>query len=165
VLGFTSRANILLPIVNGPLRGPCGWLRKRLGRALSATAAERVELAPRNLDRPVALLSGGNQQKVLFGKGMTRDAALYVFDEPTVGVDVGTRSALYRVIQKLCEDGAAVVIISSDLPEVLNLSHRVYVMRGGEVAGELQGDAINESRVLNLFFDSEPTQGTPKATP
>ena len=152
VLGFTSHANITLPLVSGPLRGRGGWLRKRLARKLSTEAAARVELAPRNLDRPVALLSGGNQQKVLFGKGMTREAALYVFDEPTVGVDVGTRSALYKVIQSLCEGGAAVVVISSDLPEVLHLSHRVYVMCRGEIAGELQGEAINESRVLNLFF-------------
>lgn len=154
VLGFSSRANITLPLVHGPLRGRGGWLRKRLGRRLSTAAAERVELAPRNLERPVALLSGGNQQKVLFGKGMTRDAALYVFDEPTVGVDIGTRSALYEVIRKLCEGGAAVVVISSDLPEVLHLSHRVYVMCRGEIAGELQGDAIGETRVLNLFFGS-----------
>ncbi|KAF1069678.1 sugar ABC transporter ATP-binding protein [Variovorax sp.] len=154
VLGFSARANITLPLVHGPLRGHGGWLRKRLGRRLSTAAAERVELAPRNLERPVALLSGGNQQKVLFGKGMTRDAALYVFDEPTVGVDIGTRSALYQVIRKLCEGGAAVVVISSDLPEVLHLSHRVYVMCRGEIAGELQGDAIGETAVLNLFFGS-----------
>ncbi|MGQ2997286.1 sugar ABC transporter ATP-binding protein [Variovorax sp.] len=154
VLGFSARANITLPLVHGPLRGHGGWLRKRLGRRLSTAAAERVELAPRNLERPVALLSGGNQQKVLFGKGMTRDAALYVFDEPTVGVDIGTRSALYQVIRRLCEGGAAVVVISSDLPEVLHLSHRVYVMCRGEIAGELQGDAIGETAVLNLFFGS-----------
>lgn len=154
VLGFTSRANITLPLTDGPLRGHAGWLRKRLGHRLSTQAAERVELAPRNLERPVALLSGGNQQKVMFGKGMTRDAALYVFDEPTVGVDVGTRSALYKVIQNLCEGGAAVVVISSDLPEVLHLSHRVYVMCRGEIAGELEGAAITESNVLNLFFGS-----------
>lgn len=158
VLGFTSRANISLPLLSGPLRGRGGWLRKRLGMRLSAAAAERVELAPRNLDRPVALLSGGNQQKVLFAKGMTRDAALYVFDEPTVGVDVGTRSALYQVIRKLCEGGAAVVVISSDLPEVLHLSHRVYVMCRGEIAGELVGGDIEESRVLNLFFGANESK-------
>jgi ribose transport system ATP-binding protein len=154
VLGFTSRANITLPIVRSALRGHGGWLRKRLGQQLSKAAAERVELAPRNLDKPVGLLSGGNQQKALFGKGMTRDAALYIFDEPTVGVDIGTRGALYKVIQKLCESGAAVVVISSDLPEVLHLSHRVYVMRAGRIAGELEGGDINEPRVLNLFFGS-----------
>ena len=158
VLGFTSHGNITLPLVSGPLRGHGGWLRKRLARKLSTEAAARVELASRNLDRPVALLSGGNQQRVLFGKGMTREATLYVFDEPTVGVDVGTRSALYKVIQSLCEGGAAVVVISSDLPEVLHLSHRVYVMCRGEIAGELHGEAINESRVLNLFFGSNESK-------
>ena len=152
VLGFTSQANITLPILSGPLRSRGGWLRRQLGRRLGAQAAEQVELVPRNLHKPVSLLSGGNQQKVLFGKGMTRQADLYVFDEPTVGVDIGTRSALYQVIQKLCEGGAAVVVISSDLPEVLHLSHRVYVMRHGEIAGELAGQDINESTVLNLFF-------------
>ena len=152
VLGFTSQANITLPILSGPLRSRGGWLRRQLGRRLGAQAAEQVELVPRNLHKPVSLLSGGNQQKVLFGKGMTRQADLYVFDEPTVGVDIGTRSALYQVIQKLCEGGAAVVVISSDLPEVLHLSHRLYVMRHGEIAGELAGQDINESTVLNLFF-------------
>jgi ribose transport system ATP-binding protein len=139
-------------LVSGPLRGRGGSLRRKLGRRLSSEAAKSVELSASNLEKPVALLSGGNQQKVMFGKGMTREASLYVFDEPTVGVDIGTRSALYQVIQKLCEGGAAVVVISSDLPEVLHLSHRVYVMRHGEMAGELSGAAITEPAVLNLFF-------------
>jgi len=152
VMGFSARSNITLPLLHGPLHGRGGWLRRRLGRKLASEAAERVELAPRNLERPVALLSGGNQQKVLFGKGLTRDAVLYVFDEPTVGVDIATRCALYLLIQQLCEAGAAVVVISSDLPEVLHLSHRVYVMSQGQITGELEGEAINESRVLNLFF-------------
>lgn len=154
VLGFSSRANITLPLVSGPLRGRGGSLRHKLGRRLSTEAAKSVELSTANLDKTVALLSGGNQQKVMFGKGMTCEASLYVFDEPTVGVDIGTRSVLYQVIQKLCEGGAAVVVISSDLPEVLHLSHRVYVMRQGEVAGELSGAAITEPAVLNLFFGS-----------
>jgi ribose transport system ATP-binding protein len=83
---------------------------------------------------------------------------LYVLDEPTVGVDVGTRTALYQLVQRLCEQGAAVVVISSDLPEVLHLSHRVYVMRHGEIAGELQGEAIGEKPVLNLFFGSSESR-------
>ncbi|QIL74235.1 sugar ABC transporter ATP-binding protein (plasmid) [Diaphorobacter sp. HDW4B] len=158
VLGFSSHANIVLPLADGPLRGRGGWLRKKLGRRLSEKAAQQVELAPRNLYRAVSLLSGGNQQKVMFGRGLTRPFNIYVFDEPTVGVDIGTRSTLYRVIQQLCEGGAAVVVISSDLPEVLNLSHRVYVMRHGVIAGELTGDGISESRVLGLFFGSNESK-------
>lgn len=155
VLGFSSQANMTLSILDGALRGAFGWLRKRKATDLANRAAQRVELAPRNLHKPVDLLSGGNQQKVMFGKGMIRNADLYIFDEPTVGVDVGTRSALYELIRQLCEGGAAVVVISSDLPEVLHLSHRAYVMCHGEVVGELQGAEITETRVLNMFFGTK----------
>lgn len=155
VLGFSSASNITLPALSGPLRGLGGWLRTKDARGMAGKAGEQVELSERNLGKAVGLLSGGNQQKALFAKGLTRDMALYVFDEPTVGVDVGTRSALYGVIKQLCEGGAAVVLISSDLPEVLHLAHRAYVMCQGEVMGELQGPAITESGLLNLFFGAK----------
>ena len=91
----------------------------------------------------------------MFAKGLGCDAALYVFDEPTVGVDVGTRTALYRLMQALCEGGAAVVIVSSDMPEILHLAHRAYVMCRGRVAGELAGAELAEANLLKLFFDRE----------
>jgi ribose transport system ATP-binding protein len=156
VLPFTSGANISLSALRERLRGSLGMLSHRRREALTAEVALTVELADRNVGRSVALLSGGNQQKVLFGKGLALEVDLYVFDEPTVGVDVGTRSSLYILIKKLCEGGAGVVVISSDLPEVLHLAHRAYVMRGGRVAGQLGGDRITESEVLGLFFDREP---------
>ncbi|MGO4843224.1 sugar ABC transporter ATP-binding protein, partial [Rhizobiaceae sp. 2RAB30] len=84
-------------------------------------------------------LSGGNQQKVLFGKGFGEERGIYIFDEPTVGVDIGTRAALYRLIQEIAEAGKAVVVISSDLPEVINLSHRLLVLAGGRISAELEG--------------------------
>jgi ribose transport system ATP-binding protein len=153
VLTFPSKDDMVLPILSGPLRAPGGWLRQRLSRQLARSSAQRVELSTRNLYRPVGLLSGGNQQKVMFAKGFTQAAVLYVFDEPTVGVDVGTRSALYALIQSLCEGGAAVVIVSSDLPEILHLTHRTYVMCQGRMSGELHPPEITESRLLNLFFE------------
>lgn len=156
ILNFSSQDNIVLPILSGMLKGPGGWLKHRLGRQLAQVSAQRVELTPRNVFRSVGLLSGGNQQKVMFAKGLTQTAALYVFDEPTVGVDVGTRSALYTLIQLLCEGGAAVVIISSDLPEILHLTHRAYVMCQGQIAGELHPPDVTEARLLSLFF--EPTR-------
>lgn len=158
VLGFSSASNITLPALSGPLRGLGGWLRKKDARGMAEKAGDQVELSSRNLGKAVGLLSGGNQQKALFAKGLTRDMDLYVFDEPTVGVDVGTRSALYEVIKQLCEGGAAVVLVSSDLPEVLHLAHRAYVMCRGEVMGELQGPEITESGLLNLFFGTKEGQ-------
>ena len=155
VLGFRSASNITLHALEGSLKGWGGWLRKKDLKDMAIRAGDQVELTSRNLGKAVGLLSGGNQQKVLFAKGLTSNMALYVFDEPTVGVDVGTRSALYGVIKQLCEGGAAVVLISSDLPEVLHLAHRAYVMCRGEVMGELQGHEITECGLLSLFFGTK----------
>jgi ribose transport system ATP-binding protein len=155
ILGFASKANVVLPMLAGRLRGSLGFVKAEEGERASKAVAERVELAPRNVGRIVGLLSGGNQQKVMFAKGLTGEAALYVFDEPTVGVDVGTRTALYRLIQELCEGGAAVVVISSDMPEILHLAHRAYVMCRGQVAGELARAELTEANLLTLFFDRE----------
>ena len=126
--------------------------RNRL-RAESARIADYVELHAGYRPKLVSQLSGGNQQKVLFGKCFGQEADIYVFDEPTVGVDMGTRSALYRLIQQLAEAGKAVVVISSDLPEVLNLSHRMLVLAHGRISAELSGDEMVEELVLKHFFD------------
>jgi ribose transport system ATP-binding protein len=100
----------------------------------------------------VATLSGGNQQKVLFGKGFGEGRQVYIFDEPTVGVDMGTRSQLYLLIRDLAEAGKAVVIVSSDLPEVMHLSHRLLVFCRGRISAELEGQDIAEETVLRHFF-------------
>lgn len=155
VLPFSARTNIALPALREKLKGMLGLISARKHEALTRDAAQHVELADRNVGRSVAVLSGGNQQKVLFAKGLGINADLYVLDEPTVGVDVGTRSALYALIKRLCEGGAGVVLVSSDLPEVLHLSHRVYVTRRGSIVGERRGTDINEAALLGLFFDRE----------
>jgi ribose transport system ATP-binding protein len=156
VMPLSSRANMTLPALRRyPQRRVLGWQSKRARQELSARTSRRVELADRNLDRPVVQLSGGNQQKVLFAKGLVDDVDLFVYDEPTVGVDVGTRSALYALIKELCEGGAGVVVISSDLPEILHLCHRAYVMRRGRLVAELEGSGITEANVLQHFFGED----------
>jgi ribose transport system ATP-binding protein len=156
VMPLSSRANMTLPALRRwPQRRVLGWQSKRARHALSARTSMRVELADRNLDRPVAQLSGGNQQKVLFAKGLVHDVDLFVYDEPTVGVDVGTRSALYALIKELCESGCGVVVISSDLPEILHLCHRAYVMRRGRLVAELMEGGITEANVLQHFFGED----------
>ena len=107
------------------------------------------------IEREVDHFSGGNQQKIMLAKCLGRAVTLYVFDEPTVGVDVATRVEIYKFIAKLCEDGAAVVVISSDLPEVLRLSHRLYVMYRGRVQAELTGKDITQENILHNFFAEE----------
>ena len=162
VLGFHAGRNLTLGSFGQRVRRRFGVIHGGRESALTQDLARRVELAPRNLLRPVGLLSGGNQQKVLFGKGLAMQADLYVFDEPTVGVDVGTRSALYELIRQLTESGAAVVVISSDLPEVLHLSHRICVIGGGRIAAEL-GRGATESDVLGHFFDQSFRSAPSKA--
>jgi ribose transport system ATP-binding protein len=117
--------------------------------------AKRVGLDPAALKRRVAQLSGGNQQKVLFGKGFGQEFELYVLDEPTVGIDMATRAQLYQVIRTLAESGKAVVLISSDLTEVVNLSHRLFVFSGGRVSACLTGPEITEAAVLGHFFATQ----------
>lgn len=143
---MTLAALDLKPLAEGP------FLNRRSEAVEAARLATKLELHPMQPQRAVEAFSGGNQQKALLARSLTRPFSLYVFDEPTVGVDVGTRAAIYRFIGGLCEAGAAVVVISSDLPEILNLSHRAYVFYDGRVQDELAKSEISESSVLSLFF-------------
>ncbi len=127
-------------------------IRPRALRKAAAEIFETVELRPSYRPKAVAQLSGGNQQKVLFSKSFGHEADLYIFDEPTVGVDMGTRAALYRLIGGIAASGKAVIVISSDLPEVLNLAHRVLVMAEGRITAELTGEQRTEDNVLRNFF-------------
>lgn len=155
VLNRSCRENISLPAIgNHPFSRRTGALDLGHERQQTDALATRLKLYPMQTERDVGQFSGGNQQKVLLAKCLTREVSLYVFDEPTVGVDVGTRAEIYRFIAGLCEQGAAVVIISSDLPEVVHLSHRLYVMREGRIAAHLEGDAISETAALSHFFES-----------
>ncbi len=149
------RENISFPSLHLPTYQRWEVLRRRNEWKNTFDLASKLQLHPLKIDREVDHFSGGNQQKVMLAKCLTREVKLYVFDEPTVGVDVGTRVEIYKFIAELCEDGAAVIVISSDLPEVINLSHRLYVMHRGQVQTELSGTSITEENVLHNFFDKE----------
>ena len=134
-------------------RGP--WLRLGTERNRVRDLIDRLKVAPAEPERRVEFLSGGNRQKVMLARGLTRDIRVYLFDEPTVGIDVGAKTEVYSVIKDLAESGAAVVVISSELPEVIHLSHRVHVMHRSYLVAELAGDEITESAVLSYFFDRD----------
>ncbi len=153
MLSASTADNITLnALTQQPIHFRSGFLSLSAERTVTRDIGKRVDIHPSNLPRATALLSGGNQQKVLFGRGLTRPIKLYILDEPTVGVDVGTRSAIYYLIKELCEKGAAVILISSDLPEILHMSHRVYVMRSGRLAAEIDRAQLTEAAVLKHFF-------------
>lgn len=155
VMMRSCRENMSLPSLDVPPFGR-GPLLDRAGEARKvAELGDRMNLRPRRVERAVDHFSGGNQQKVLLAKCLTRSVDVYVFDEPTVGVDVGTRAAIYAFIRDLCEAGAAVVLISSDLPEIINLACRAYVFYRGRVQAELVGHEITEQSLLARFFERE----------
>jgi ribose transport system ATP-binding protein len=145
--------NVTLPALRLPEFSYIGLLRRRRERSRVGALAGRMNLRPLDLDRSVGQFSGGNQQKILLAKALTREVRLFAFDEPTVGVDVATRFAIYRFIAELCEVGAAVLLVSSELPEILHLARRVYVMFRGELRAELVGEAITETNVIRRFFE------------
>ena len=156
MLSANARENIALSVIDRPdTRSGVGLVSPKAVRKMTSDIGKRVDLTEAFLGRTTSKLSGGNQQKILFGKSFGRDYDIYIFDEPTVGVDVGTRAALYRIIKSIAEAGKAVVVISSDLPEVMHLAHRLIAFRNGRISGEFEGDAIQEQAVLAAFFDQE----------
>jgi ribose transport system ATP-binding protein len=128
---------------------------------------ESVHLRSRGLSQQVGTLSGGNQQKVVLARWLTGDVNVLLLDEPTRGVDVGARSEIYRIVSGLAASGMAVVMASSDMPEILSLSHRALVMRGGAVVGELDGRGLRSPDAQDVIFrlaaGLSPSISTPSA--
>ena len=149
------RENMSLAALSLPTFSRLGLLRRRLEGLTVRDIAQRLNLRPLNIERQVSSFSGGNQQKVVLGRGLARHVKIFIFDEPTTGVDVGAKVEIYGFMKELCERGAAVLLISSDLPELLHLANRAYVMHRGEVRAELIGDALTEEATLANFFDRE----------
>jgi ribose transport system ATP-binding protein len=150
-----ARENIALSSLDSHRYSRFGWLRRGQEMQRATELARDLKLRPMDLERGVEQFSGGNQQKVMIAKALAREIDFFIFDEPTVGVDVGTRASIYELIGKLCEAGAGVLLISSDLPEILHLTHRAYVMYRGEVRAELHGAEITQENVLSHFFERD----------
>ncbi|MEG9863065.1 MAG: sugar ABC transporter ATP-binding protein [Parvularculales bacterium] len=117
--------------------------------------AKMLKLTPNQPAREVDHFSGGNQQKVMLARSIAQDFDVIIFNDPTVGVDVGTRASIYRFIADLAKAGTAIIIISSDLIEVINLSSRAYVFSRGRIKAEVSGRALNEKTMLTHFFEDE----------
>jgi rhamnose transport system ATP-binding protein len=127
---------------------PHWFLDRARERAIADREVERFEVRCRGLDQAAGTLSGGNQQKVVLGKWLSRAPRLLILDEPTRGVDVGTKAEIHRILSELAVAGMAIVLISSELPELIGMCDRVLVMHEGRVAGEFGRDALEEERLL-----------------
>lgn len=147
--------NVSLSTLSRFARG--GWLDRGAERAAARRATRELSLRPDNPDAAVRTLSGGNQQKAVLARWLLRGCRVLLLDEPTRGVDVGARAELYAVIRRLADEGLAVLLVSSEVPEVLGLADRVLVLREGRVVHEAAAQELDEHRVLDLVMEGSPT--------
>jgi rhamnose transport system ATP-binding protein len=150
LLGRSVTENVTLASLDGVSR--LGFVRRGAERRRAREILDRSGVRGGSYGAPVSSLSGGNQQKVLFARMLLCGPKMLVADEPTRGVDVGAKRAIYDLLVALAQDGLGVLLISSELEEVLGLAHRVLVMRTGRIVGELAGEQMTESAVLAAAF-------------
>ncbi|MCX2699055.1 sugar ABC transporter ATP-binding protein [Ochrobactrum chromiisoli] len=136
-------------LVKGALAGP-GWIDAAAERRGFQEAVRAYDIRGTRLDGMVGALSGGNQQKVLIAKTLAIEPEIVVFDEPTRGVDIGAKQQIYEVIARLAEAGKGVVVISSEMQEIVGLADRVLVMRQGRITGELRNGEISEQAIIRF---------------
>ena len=116
---------------------------------MSKRAIQAIDIRPSDPDKQVGVMSGGNQQKVVIGKWLMRDLKLLIVDEPTAGIDVGAKDEIYGHLQKLADQGIAVIVVTSDLQELLRVSHRILVMRKGDIVKEFKNEVVTQAMVLS----------------
>lgn len=149
VLGMSCRENISMAILDR--LGHVGFLDQKQEKSIAAASIDQLRVKTASMDAPVNSLSGGNQQKIVIAKWLANGGKLLIVDEPTRGVDVGAKAAIHALLDELAGKGLAIMLISSELPEVLNLSHRILVMREGRLAGELAKADASQEAVLRLM--------------
>jgi rhamnose transport system ATP-binding protein len=146
VLPMSITANITLPIL--PRFATGGWLREGDARAVAETAAQRLEVKSAGMNQKASELSGGNQQKVVLAKWLETEPRILILDEPTRGIDVGTKAAVHQLMSDLANQGVAILMISSELPEILGMSDRVLVMREGHITGEFMRAEATQEKIM-----------------
>ncbi len=144
-LGMDVKDNTVLAAFNKFL-GYFGWVNNLKVQTIAEHYVKALQIKTPSLEQRAKNLSGGNQQKVIIGKWLTADTKILIFDEPTRGIDVGAKSEIYHLLNDLAQQGKAIIMISSELPEILRMSHRVVVMCEGRVTGEVvAGEATQET--------------------
>ena len=150
LLGRSVRENVSLSTLAQVSRA--GMVQPGAERRTVRDVLTRVDARGGGQSARASSLSGGNQQKLLFARSLLSDPTVLIADEPTRGVDVGAKRAIYELLTALTDEGLGVLLISSDVEEILGLAHRVLVMRGGRVEAELNGEDATEAAILGAAF-------------
>ncbi len=149
ILGLNCRENTALAAL--PLLTRLGFVRRKAESALASKYAQRLRVKTPSLETLTAGLSGGNQQKIALAKWLARDCDVLLIDEPTRGVDVGAKAEIYQLLDELACEGKALLVVSSELPELIGLCRRIIVLRAGHIAGEVARAAFSEATLMQLM--------------
>jgi ribose transport system ATP-binding protein len=148
IAAMTVRENLTLPALESYAR--LGLVQRAAETSAARDTAAALSVKASSVEAPVATLSGGNQQKVVLGKWLALEPRVMIFDEPTQGVDVGAKAEIHRLIRRLADKGAAVVMISSDIEEIVAQSDRVAVMHDGRITGILDRASSTPEAIMQL---------------
>lgn len=153
-IGMDVETNIALASMK-KFTGFAGFIRTKDIQAATKDSVEKLSIKTPSLQQKLKFLSGGNQQKVVVAKWLIRNSDILFFDEPTRGIDIGAKQEIYRLLSELAEAGKTVIMISSELPEILRMSHRIVVMCEGRVTGELLASEATQEKIMKLATQRE----------
>lgn len=152
ILGMSIKDNMLI----SKLQQIAGaWLKKEELKKISGTFIQDLGIALRSEEQEVGELSGGNQQKVVIAKWLAMTPNILIMDEPTRGIDVGAKSEIYALMRKLTEQGKSIIMISSEMSEIMKVSDRVIVMHEGTITGELLAEEVSKNKIMHAAFGGE----------
>jgi ribose transport system ATP-binding protein len=163
-LGMDVENNIVLAAF-GKFLGFLGWVNQARTSTTAAHFVQMLSIRTPGLQLKVQNLSGGNQQKIVVGKWLTADTSILIFDEPTRGIDVGAKSEIYRLLNDLAKQGKSIIMISSELPEILRMSHRVVVMCEGRVTGVLSSAEATQEKIMKYATQRGVVMRVDESTP
>jgi simple sugar transport system ATP-binding protein len=145
------RENVVTAVI-GRLRGRIGQIDRNKTREVAQKTVDDLQIATPDIDKPVQSLSGGNQQRVLIGRWLTIDPAILILHGPTVGVDVGSKDTIYKIMQKLSQQGIGILLISDDLPELLQNCDRILLMKKGRLADQFDARHLAEADLYHALL-------------
>lgn len=157
LLGMSVRENISLP--NLEKASSRGWINNLKEREMATRQVNKLSIKTPSLDQKVLYLSGGNQQKVVVAKWLEKNPRVLILDEPTRGIDVGAKAEIYSLIDKLAQEGVGIIMISSELPEILGISDRILVMREGRIVAELLREEATPQKIIMAAAGGMKTDG------
>ena len=155
IMSWGLGRNVTLPIISKLANGFFNNEQKE--RELSKQLLEDVDTKAVDIFQPASSLSGGNQQKVVVAKALGQEMKVVIMDEPTKGVDVGAKAEIYAIMGDLAKQGYAIILISSEMPEILGMSDRIIVMCNGRKTGDLENDEVTQEAILELAMEKGTT--------